>query len=108
MTAPDAQAAGELDRIRLTHSWLVRAHRMSCSDPDDPKRVTTYSQSADAISKLLNAVEAVIAECSATDTESGEALQADLVSRIESAITTALGGVDVMTGHDDAGPVATS
>lgn len=107
MSTLDAQAADELDRIRLTHSWLVRAHRMSCSDPDDPKRVTTYSQSADAISRLLGAVEAVIAECAATDTETGEALQADLVSRIESAITTALGGADVMTVHDD-GPVANS
>lgn len=95
MTVLDDKAAGELDRIRLTHSWLVRAHRMSCSDPDDPKRVTTYSQSADAITRLLAAVDAVIAECSATDTDTDEALQGDLVNRIEAAINNALGGTGV-------------
>jgi hypothetical protein len=88
---PDINVADELDRIRLVHSWLIRAHRMSCSDPDDPKRVTTYSQSADAITRLLAAVDAVVAECAATDTETDEALQLDLVNRIEAAIRKALG-----------------
>jgi hypothetical protein len=91
VTVLDDKAAGELDRIRLVHSWLVRAHRMSCSDPDDPKRVTTYSQSADAITRLLAAVDAVRAECAATDTDTDEALQLDLANRIEAAITNALG-----------------
>ncbi|NSX38853.1 hypothetical protein HTS88_20965 [Pseudarthrobacter oxydans] len=87
----DSKTAEELDRIRSVHSWLVRAHRMSCSDPDDPKRVTTYSQSADAITRLLSAVDAVIAECGATDTDTDEALQGDLVNRIEAAISKAIG-----------------
>lgn len=93
MTGPDTEATSELDRIRLVQSRLARAHRMSCSDPDDPTRVTTYSQSADAISRLLAAVDAVTAECAATDTETDEALQGDLVNRINTAINNALGGV---------------
>lgn len=91
MSEPDIKPADELDRIRQVHTWLVRAHRMSCSDPDDPKRVTTYSQSADAISRLLAAVDAVRAECAATDTETDEPLQLDLVNRIEAAIHSAIG-----------------
>jgi hypothetical protein len=39
--------------IEAHQAWLVRAHRMSCSDPNDPARTTTYSESAAAISDLL-------------------------------------------------------
>lgn len=34
---------------------LDRAHRMSCSDPDDPERSTLYSEGRDAIRQLLRA-----------------------------------------------------
>ena len=32
---------------------LNRAHRMSCSDPNDPSRKTMYSEARDAINTLL-------------------------------------------------------
>lgn len=43
----------DLDAIEKHRAFLERAHRMSCSDPDDPKRSTTYGESAKAIAFLL-------------------------------------------------------
>lgn len=45
-------APGKEDWVADTLAGLDRAHRMSCSDPSDPRRVTTYSQAAKAIRHL--------------------------------------------------------
>lgn len=36
-----------------TLARLERAHRMSCSDPDDPNRTTLWGEGASAIRELL-------------------------------------------------------
>lgn len=48
MISPDRLAA-----IEAHQASMERAHRMSCSDPDDPTRSTTYGDSAAAIGELL-------------------------------------------------------
>lgn len=48
MIAPERLAA-----IEAHQAAMERAHRMSCSDPDDPARKTTYGDSAAAIGDLL-------------------------------------------------------
>ena len=37
-------------------AMLRRAHRMGCSDPNDPSRRTTYGDAADTIAFLLQRV----------------------------------------------------
>jgi len=46
----EADVLGEIEAHKES---LNRAHRMSCSDPSDPSRKTTYSDSAAAITYLL-------------------------------------------------------
>jgi len=46
-----------LQAIETHLAAMERAHRMSCSDPDDPARHTTYGDSAAAIRDLLAAVK---------------------------------------------------
>jgi len=51
-----SQAGGDgdiLDQIEAHRKSMERAHRMSCSDPADPERNTTYGESAKAIAYLL-------------------------------------------------------
>lgn len=48
MITPDRLAA-----IEAHQASMERAHRMSCSDPNDPARTTSYSESAAAIGELL-------------------------------------------------------
>lgn len=48
MIAPERVAA-----IEAHLAAMERAHRMTCSDPDDPARTTTYGESAAAIRDLL-------------------------------------------------------
>lgn len=57
MTAVATLLAG----IRAHRDFLIRAHRMSCSDPSDASRKTTYSESAHAITSLTVALEGVAA-----------------------------------------------
>lgn len=56
----------ELDPdIETVLARLDRAHRMSCSDPTDPDRVTTYSEAAATIRSVhaqVLRVQAVVAE----------------------------------------------
>lgn len=51
MIAPERLAA-----IEAHQAAMERAHRMSCSDPDDPTRKTTYGDSAAVIRDLLAAL----------------------------------------------------
>jgi hypothetical protein len=54
------------------------------------KLAHTIANMRDNHTALLGAVRAVLAECDATDTETDEALQSDLVNRIRAAINKAL------------------
>lgn len=45
--------AERIAAIEAHQASMVRAHRMSCSDPNDPARTTTYGDSAAAIGDLL-------------------------------------------------------
>lgn len=52
MTATAGPDAGLTDDEQEARILLERAHRMGCSDPDDPTRVTLYSQGLAAIDSL--------------------------------------------------------
>ena len=56
---PDSEPQG-MDRVREMRRVCERAHRMSCSDPDDPARRTLYKDTVDLADALI-AVEAIIA-----------------------------------------------
>lgn len=48
--------------VKRHRDAMLRAHRMSCSDPSDPARTTTYGESAKAIDYLLS----LLPECDET------------------------------------------
>lgn len=53
-----AETSG-MDRVREMRRVSARAHRMSCSDPDDPAHRTLYRDAVDLANALL-AVEAIV------------------------------------------------
>lgn len=55
----DSEPRG-MDRVREMRRVSARAHRMTCSDPDDPARRTSYKDTVDLADALI-AVEAIIA-----------------------------------------------
>lgn len=75
--------------IPTTVNCMSYCYGGSVQRPETPDAVFIAAAPAD-VARLTGALEAVLAECDATDTETNEALQADLADRIRAAIENAL------------------
>lgn len=78
----DSEPQG-MDRVREMRRISARAHRMTCSDPDDPARRTSYKDTVDLADALV-AVEAIIAAAGENYGPQGAAM-GDEISRAVSA-----------------------
>lgn len=74
-----------MDRVREMRRAGARAHRMSCSDPDDPARRTLYSDAVD-LADALEAVEAVMASAAERYGAAGVELGEEIAAAIAKAV----------------------
>lgn len=83
-TATDSEPQG-MDRVREMRRVHERAHRMSCSDPDDPAHRTLYRDTVDLADALI-AVEAIIALAGERYGAQGVAMGEEITSAVAAAV----------------------